>query len=116
MDTVCTVSSIHRRLDAWGSGEIKVKRMGGKTFLIVIEDGELFQMLKDLKLAYLKDIFSDVRLWSESFNTSKRATWVEISGVPIHCWNGITFKRLIGIGELLKHSGKTSIAVSTVKK
>ncbi|KAK8628861.1 hypothetical protein V6N13_009441 [Hibiscus sabdariffa] len=43
IDTVCRVSSIHRRLDVWGLGEIKVKRMGGKTSVIVIEDGELFQ-------------------------------------------------------------------------
>ncbi|KAK8658940.1 hypothetical protein V6N13_029159 [Hibiscus sabdariffa] len=47
--TVCNVSSISSRLHAWGLGEIKVQRMGGKRFLLSFEDDELFTMLEDLQ-------------------------------------------------------------------
>lgn len=32
----------------------------------------------------------------------ERITWVEVSGVPLHCWNSETFKRISGIwGEVV---------------
>ncbi|KAK8577080.1 hypothetical protein V6N13_122075 [Hibiscus sabdariffa] len=46
--SVCSVKSIVDRLQSWGLVEIKIQRLGGKTFLISINDEELFQMLKDL--------------------------------------------------------------------
>ncbi|KAK8615718.1 hypothetical protein V6N13_017301 [Hibiscus sabdariffa] len=52
-------------------------------------------MLEDLNWSYLKEIFRDVKLWSESLSMVKRAMWIEIAGVPLHSWNGTTFKRLV---------------------
>ncbi|KAK8696875.1 hypothetical protein V6N13_113048 [Hibiscus sabdariffa] len=102
MASVCTVESIHRRLEAWGMGDIKIKRFGGKSFLLSIEDLELFQMLEDVNCSYLREIFIDIQPWSESLKAAKRATWLEIMGVPLHCWNGTTFKRLIeNLGEFI---------------
>ncbi|KAK8637522.1 hypothetical protein V6N13_064941 [Hibiscus sabdariffa] len=48
MTTVCSISSISQRLSDWGMGEIKVQRLGGKSFLLTITDDELFMMLEDL--------------------------------------------------------------------
>ncbi|KAL4280962.1 hypothetical protein GQ457_03G001400 [Hibiscus cannabinus] len=66
MAIVCSVESIRRRLHDWGLGEINVKRLGGKSFILSIEDVDLFKMLEDLNWSYLKEIFNDVQLWSES--------------------------------------------------
>ncbi|KAK8635224.1 hypothetical protein V6N13_023101 [Hibiscus sabdariffa] len=102
MASVCTVESIRMRLEAWGMGDIKIKRLGGKSFLLSIEDPDLFQMLEDVNWSYLREIFIDIQPWSESLMAAKRATWLEIMGVPLHCWNGITFKRLIeNLGEFV---------------
>ncbi|KAK8699654.1 hypothetical protein V6N13_115737 [Hibiscus sabdariffa] len=59
--TVCSVKSIVDRLLSWGLGEIKIQRLGGKTFLISIDDEELFQMLEDLDWSYLKEFFVEVK-------------------------------------------------------
>ncbi|KAK8696171.1 hypothetical protein V6N13_001308 [Hibiscus sabdariffa] len=69
MPTVCATESVRYRLQQWGMGDIKVKRLG--------------------------EIFSSIRIWSENDTQVKRATWLELTGVPIHCWNVTTFKRLI---------------------
>ncbi|KAK8689158.1 hypothetical protein V6N13_087883 [Hibiscus sabdariffa] len=57
METVCSVSSIHDRLENWGLGEIEVQRMGAKTFLLTIDDDDLYLLLEDLKWSYLNEIF-----------------------------------------------------------
>ncbi|KAL4331998.1 hypothetical protein GQ457_07G001640 [Hibiscus cannabinus] len=41
MATVCSIRSIIE-ITSWGLGEIKVQRLGGKTFLISIDDEDLF--------------------------------------------------------------------------
>ncbi|KAK8692701.1 hypothetical protein V6N13_070308 [Hibiscus sabdariffa] len=97
MSTVCSVSSISNRLLKWGMGEIKVQRMGARSFLLTIEDEELFLMLEDLEWSYLKEIFSDIKLWSESVSYSERATWLEVTGLPLYCWNAITLKKIAGL-------------------
>ncbi|KAK8682438.1 hypothetical protein V6N13_054826 [Hibiscus sabdariffa] len=62
--TVCSVNSIQSRLSAWGLGEIK-------------------------------EIFLTVELWTENIHSKiSRATWLEISGVPLSCWNQITLSRV----------------------
>ncbi|KAK8716116.1 hypothetical protein V6N13_043435 [Hibiscus sabdariffa] len=61
MATLCSVESIIKRLHDWGLGKIKIKRLGDKTFLISMEDIELYQMLEDLKWSYLKNIFSNIQ-------------------------------------------------------
>ncbi|KAL4290173.1 hypothetical protein GQ457_14G001210 [Hibiscus cannabinus] len=108
--SVCSVSSVSTRLSEWGLGEIKVQRLGGKTFLLTIEDDELFTMLEDLNWSYLKEIFVSVQMWSESSNQVDRATWIQVARVPLQCWNHITFRRLAELwgkleafGENIKH-------------
>ncbi|KAK8636692.1 hypothetical protein V6N13_124432 [Hibiscus sabdariffa] len=52
---------------------------------------------KGLWLAFSRhgeEVFSSVRPWSEAESKTYKATWVEITGVPLHCWNGTTFRRL----------------------
>ncbi|KAK8684059.1 hypothetical protein V6N13_040096 [Hibiscus sabdariffa] len=81
--------------DLWKLKSYLVKRLGGKSFILWIEDKELYKMLEDLQWSYLKEIFSSIRIWSKNGTEMKRATWLELIGVPIHCWNDTTFKRLI---------------------
>ncbi|KAK8609289.1 hypothetical protein V6N13_061738 [Hibiscus sabdariffa] len=92
---VYSTNSIQSRLTEWGLGEIKVQRLGGKSFLLTIIDDELFLMLEDLGWSYLKEIFTNVELWSEKVSSKvTRSTWIEISGVPLYCWNQVTLSRL----------------------
>ncbi|KAK8663530.1 hypothetical protein V6N13_083346 [Hibiscus sabdariffa] len=72
----------------------KIRRFGGRSFILTIEDMDLYRMLEDLQWSYLKEIFSSIRPWSEAESKTYRETWIEITGVPLHCWNGTTFKRL----------------------
>ncbi|KAK8597987.1 hypothetical protein V6N13_095379 [Hibiscus sabdariffa] len=94
MATVCSVSSITSRLEQWGLNGIKVHRMGGKVFILSFEDDELYIMLEDLNWSYLKEIFCRVEAWSEKTSRPHRATWIEVSGLPLHCWNEVTLRRL----------------------
>ncbi|KAK8633453.1 hypothetical protein V6N13_014299 [Hibiscus sabdariffa] len=86
MLSVCSTRSIELRLQAWGLGEIKVHRLGGKTFLISIDDEDLFFMLEDLQWSYLKEIFLDVKPWYESLVQKERATG----------WNCLVFQLIAG--------------------
>ncbi|KAK8586429.1 hypothetical protein V6N13_010022 [Hibiscus sabdariffa] len=61
MATVCSVNSIHDRLQNWGLREIKVQRMGAKTFLLTIDDEDLYLLLEDLKWSYLNEIFCEIK-------------------------------------------------------
>ncbi|KAK8582679.1 hypothetical protein V6N13_069451 [Hibiscus sabdariffa] len=68
--------------------------MGPKSFLLTIEDEDLYLMLEDLEWSYLKEIFNDIRPWSESINYRERATWLEVKGLPLHVWNAVTLKKI----------------------
>ncbi|KAK8699937.1 hypothetical protein V6N13_018345 [Hibiscus sabdariffa] len=80
-------------------------------------------MLEDLDWSYLKENFCEVSPWSESLNHLERTTWLEVSGVPLHCWNSTTLKRLASLwgnfeafGENANHvhdCEKVSILIST---
>ncbi|KAK8598799.1 hypothetical protein V6N13_076745 [Hibiscus sabdariffa] len=81
-------------------------------------------LIGDLEWSYLKEIFINVELWSEKVDsTSPRATWIEISGVPLHCWNQITLSRLAelwgsfeALGENANHTmdcEKVSVLITT---
>ncbi|KAK8613478.1 hypothetical protein V6N13_101240 [Hibiscus sabdariffa] len=94
MTTIYSVSSISNRILKWGLGEIKVQRMGEKLFLLTIGDEDLYLMLEDLDWSYLKEIFSDIKPWSETLSYRERETWLEVSGLPLHCWNGTTLKKI----------------------
>ncbi|KAK8701639.1 hypothetical protein V6N13_020023 [Hibiscus sabdariffa] len=93
MPSVRSLEKVQNRLHEWGMGDIKVRRLGGITFILTIEDMDFYKMLEDLQWSYLKEVFSEVRPWTESESKIHRATWIEILGVPIHCWNGTTFRR-----------------------
>ncbi|KAL4347806.1 hypothetical protein GQ457_17G004690 [Hibiscus cannabinus] len=93
---------IHDRLCSWGLGEIKVKKMTGRIFLLEIEDRLLHSSLKESGWSYLKEFFIEVQPWSESFRVSERVVWVELFGIPLHCWNHQTFRRIVELwGDLL---------------
>ncbi|KAK8585589.1 hypothetical protein V6N13_050566 [Hibiscus sabdariffa] len=112
MDMVCSVSSIHSMLLKWGLGDINVQRLGAKMYLLTITDEELSQMLEDVNWSYLKEIFSDVIPWSEKTSYSVRATWLEIRGLPLHCWNSVSLKKvadLWGVFEALGKNDKHSL-------
>ncbi|KAE8684235.1 Detected protein of unknown function [Hibiscus syriacus] len=123
MAGVCSVGSIVGRLHNWGLGEIRVQRLRGNFFLLTIEDEDLFFMLEDLQWSYLKEIFVDVKLWTETLSHKERVVWLEIDGLPLQCWNEITLKRLVGLwgkfeayGENVKHHidcEKVNMMIST---
>ncbi|KAK8609399.1 hypothetical protein V6N13_061848 [Hibiscus sabdariffa] len=92
--TVCSIESVRSRLLELGMGDVKISRFGGKSFILTIDDKDLYRMLEDLQWSYLKEVFSAVRPWSEAELKTHRATWIEITGVPLHCWNSTTFRRL----------------------
>ncbi|KAK8683776.1 hypothetical protein V6N13_039825 [Hibiscus sabdariffa] len=123
MASICSLRSILLRLQEWGLGEIRVQRMGSKLFLLSFEDDELYMMLEDLNWSYLREIFMEVRPWSETLKQPERATWLEVSGCPLHCWNHTTLKRVAelwgtfeAVGEninLRKDCEKVSVLIST---
>ncbi|KAK8675404.1 hypothetical protein V6N13_033471 [Hibiscus sabdariffa] len=110
---------ISDRLCYWGLGEIKVKKMAGRVFLLEIEDKQLYSSLKETGWSMLLEIFTEICPWSESFRTPERTVWIELNGVPPHCWNHQTFKRiaeqwgeLIFLGEnALQSSGLESMTL-----
>ncbi|KAK8709831.1 hypothetical protein V6N13_060833 [Hibiscus sabdariffa] len=69
--------------------------MDGKTYPISFTDDEMFMMLEDVNWAYLKEIFSEVHPWKEKVRYGARATWIEIYGIPLHCWNHGTIKKRV---------------------
>ncbi|KAK8635012.1 hypothetical protein V6N13_022890 [Hibiscus sabdariffa] len=123
MASICSLRSIVLRLQEWGLGEIRVQRMGSKLFLLSFEDDELYMMLEDLNWSYLREIFMEVRPWSETLKQPERATWLEVSGCPLHCWNHTTLKRVAelwgtfeAVGENINHRKdceKVSVLIST---
>ncbi|KAK8699606.1 hypothetical protein V6N13_115689 [Hibiscus sabdariffa] len=82
------------RLCSWGLGDIKIKKVVGRVFLLETEDATLFNSLKESGWATLLEIFTDIQPWSESFRIPERTTWLELRGIPPHCWNHFTFKRI----------------------
>ncbi|KAL4302141.1 hypothetical protein GQ457_10G003680 [Hibiscus cannabinus] len=102
MATICSISSVEERLIGWGFGELSLKSLGGRCFLIEFKDQELFDYLKEQKWSYLLEVFSEVEPWSELFHLPERITWIQAEGIPLHCWNQITFKRIAEIwGSML---------------
>ncbi|KAK8621820.1 hypothetical protein V6N13_081251 [Hibiscus sabdariffa] len=47
MAAICNISFLEERLQNWGLGEISIKSMGGKRFLIEFKDEDLFNYLKE---------------------------------------------------------------------
>ncbi|KAL4340832.1 hypothetical protein GQ457_08G017310 [Hibiscus cannabinus] len=121
----CDPNRIHDRLCPWGLGEIKVKRMVCRLFLLEIEDNLLYNFLKDSGCSYLLEIFMEIQPWTNSFRIPYRVVWLELTGVPLHCWNHQTFKRIaeawgvfLFLGEnALQSFGleKLSMVISTIQ-
>ncbi|TYJ31650.1 hypothetical protein E1A91_A06G213400v1, partial [Gossypium mustelinum] len=60
------------------------------------------RVLKQNDWAYLKECFISIEPWSEKRFISERVTWIEVAGIPLHCWNYETFKRVAGLwGKLI---------------
>ncbi|KAK8609071.1 hypothetical protein V6N13_025378 [Hibiscus sabdariffa] len=76
-------------------------------FVLRIEDEELYLMLEDVHWSYLNEIFQEVVPWSEKISYSERATWLEIRGLPLHCWNCVTLKKIAGLWGPLRHWERT---------
>ncbi|KAK8609381.1 hypothetical protein V6N13_061830 [Hibiscus sabdariffa] len=108
MASDCNTEEVKRRLHKWGLGDLLVKCMGGRRFLIDVNDEELLSLLEKHQWSLLKEIFLDFCCWSEAFKIHVRSNWVEVVGLPLHCWNYMTFKRiaeswgsLVALGENL---------------
>ncbi|KAK8667745.1 hypothetical protein V6N13_105226 [Hibiscus sabdariffa] len=120
---VFSTQYIARRPEEWGLNGISIRRKGGKFFLLSFEDEDLFILLEDLDWSYLKEIFQSIKVWSEKSRSPDRATWIEIRGVPLHAWNGITLKRIAAVWGNFEACGeshnmtldaeKTSVLITT---
>ncbi|KAL4331975.1 hypothetical protein GQ457_07G001680 [Hibiscus cannabinus] len=75
----------------WGNYN---EKDGGKWFLLSIEDEDLYLMLEDVNWSYLREIFEEVMSWSENLKQIDRTIWLEVSGIPLHCLNNVTLRRL----------------------
>ncbi|KAK8703572.1 hypothetical protein V6N13_047226 [Hibiscus sabdariffa] len=76
MATDCSVESVKDMLHTWGLGDTKVKSLGGKNFLLQIEDEELLKLLEEQKWSLLEEVFTQVDYWTESFRVQERTIWV----------------------------------------
>ncbi|KAE8676761.1 hypothetical protein F3Y22_tig00111582pilonHSYRG01032 [Hibiscus syriacus] len=102
MATVCSSTQVVDRLRAGGLGEVRIKFMGGRDFLLEFMDEELYTFMKEHNWSFLREVFLEVNPWTESYRASERVTWIKLIGVPLHCWNHNTFKRISELwGECL---------------
>ncbi|MBA0854778.1 hypothetical protein Goshw_004818, partial [Gossypium schwendimanii] len=98
----CNTNSLSERIARIGLGELTDKKIQGRYFLIEVPDDELLEILKQKDWAYLKEFFINIEPWSEKFKATERASWIEVSGVPLHCWKYQTFKRVVRLyGEII---------------
>ncbi|KAA3482948.1 delta-cadinene synthase isozyme XC1 [Gossypium australe] len=79
-------------------------------------DEELMYLLRQTKWSYLKDVFIKIEPWLKKLKINERVTWIEVSGVPLHCWNYKTFKRVAELWEKLVSVGENLTKVHNFKK
>ncbi|KAH1057946.1 hypothetical protein J1N35_036011 [Gossypium stocksii] len=86
--TVCDTRSMDERLTKFGLGEILVKRIQGRFFLIEVPDEEFMEVLKQNDWAYLKECFIKIEPWSEKrfFQRRWHGSTLQVS----HCIARIT--------------------------
>ncbi|KAK8640077.1 hypothetical protein V6N13_138440 [Hibiscus sabdariffa] len=101
-------SDLNRILDRLCSWGISVQNLSGDCFLLSFKKLELYKFLKDLNSSYLKEVFIEVYPWRESFRIPKRFIWLEVAGLPIHCWNQIMFNRIVTIWGRLEALGENA--------
>ncbi|KAG8483426.1 hypothetical protein CXB51_022243 [Gossypium anomalum] len=87
LNSICDSKSLNDRIAKFGLGEIIVRRIQERHFLVEILDEELMDLLRQTEWSYLKDFFIKIKPWSEKLKIKKRVTWIEVSGVLLHCWN-----------------------------
>ncbi|KAH1037927.1 hypothetical protein J1N35_039670 [Gossypium stocksii] len=92
--SVCDTRSMTERLTKFGLGEIIVKRMQGRFFFIKVSDEEYMEVLKQNDWGYLKECFISIEPWSKKCMVVEKVSWIEVEGIPLHCWNFETFKRV----------------------
>ncbi|KAG8488753.1 hypothetical protein CXB51_016626 [Gossypium anomalum] len=98
----CNSNSLSERIASLGIGDLNVKRIPSRYFLIEVPDDELLEILKQKDWAYLKEFFINIDPWSEKIKVMESAAWIEVSGIPLHCWNYQMFKRVVGLwGEII---------------
>ncbi|KAL4323364.1 hypothetical protein GQ457_11G028560 [Hibiscus cannabinus] len=96
-------SSVHEDLCKNGLGEIKIKKMAGRTFLLEVEDKILLRSLQDSKWEQAGNIFCTIQPWEDDFCINDRVAWIKVIGIPLHCWCYQTFKNIAGVwGDLLQ--------------
>ncbi|KAK8630039.1 hypothetical protein V6N13_078850 [Hibiscus sabdariffa] len=88
-----------------------------------MKDQELYKFHEDLHWSYLKEVFEEVEPWTEAYRIPKRVTWIQVSGIPLHCWNDTIFNRiaivwgsLLALGENANQSidcDKITMLIST---
>ncbi|KAB2092159.1 hypothetical protein ES319_A02G009900v1 [Gossypium barbadense] len=66
--------------------------------------------------SYLKEFFINIEPWSERLVFSERITWIEVSGVPMHCWNYETLKRIAGKWGNLVSMGENLLGSNNFEK
>ncbi|KAK8697520.1 hypothetical protein V6N13_113665 [Hibiscus sabdariffa] len=98
MASVCNTSFVEDKLSNWGFGELSIKSLGGRWFLIEFKDQGLFDFLKEQNWSYLLEVFQEVEHWSETYRIPERITWLQIEGIPLHCWNQNTSNALQKVG------------------
>ncbi|KAK8560864.1 hypothetical protein V6N13_026299 [Hibiscus sabdariffa] len=108
MATICNTSRVEERLHDWGLGELVVKNRGGRRFLIEIKDHELFKILEEQNWSYLKEVFAEIEPWTEAYHLPERITWIQVTGIPLHCWNETTFKRIADLWGTLLAMGENA--------
>ncbi|PPS15502.1 hypothetical protein GOBAR_AA05079 [Gossypium barbadense] len=65
------------RMAKFGLGELSIKRIQGRCFLIEVPDEEYMEVLKQNDWAYLKECFITIEPWSGKRFVIERVTWIE---------------------------------------
>ncbi|PPS00907.1 hypothetical protein GOBAR_AA19754 [Gossypium barbadense] len=112
----CELKSLADRITRMGFGDICVKRIQGNFFLIEIQDEELLEILKQREWSYLKEFFINIIPWLKILVFFERITWIEVSGVPMHCWNYEMFKRIAGKWGNLVSIGENLLGTNNFEK
>lgn len=63
--SLCDIKSLEERMAKLGLGEISVKRIQGRFFLLEVPDDELMELVKQNDQAYLKEFLTKIEPWLE---------------------------------------------------
>ncbi|PPR90015.1 hypothetical protein GOBAR_AA30663 [Gossypium barbadense] len=85
--TCCDIKNLQERIVKVGLGEIRIRRIQGRFFLVDIPDDELFGILKQNDWGYLREFFVLIEPSSEVTIVEERVAWIEVAGVPLCCSN-----------------------------